>query len=69
MVRVRVEQPRRAEWWVRQASRIFPGVRPCPEHWTARQRAERIAAMLAACAPEADGPLLERVFFGAAQAG
>jgi len=55
--------------WVRQASRIFAGVRPCPERWTARQRAERIAVTLAACAPEADGPLLERVFFGAAQAG
>jgi hypothetical protein len=54
--------------WVRQAGRLFPGVRHCPGDWTDRQRAERIATSLAACAPAVDGPLLERVFAGAAQA-
>jgi len=55
--------------WVRQAPRLFPVVRPCPDDWTDRQKAERIAMALAACAPAADGPLIERVFAGAAQAG
>jgi hypothetical protein len=55
--------------WVRQAPQLFPGVRPCPEEWTDRQKAERIAMALAACAPAADGALIERVFIGAAQAG
>ena len=55
--------------WVQQVPRLFPGVRPCPDHWTDRQRAERIATTLAACAPAVDGALIERVFAGAAQAG
>jgi len=55
--------------WVRQAPRLFPGVRPCPDHWTYRQRAERIATTLAASAPATDDLLIERVFSGAAQAG
>lgn len=55
--------------WAWQAPRLFPDVRPCPEHWSARQRAERIAAALAAEADSADGPLLSRVFAGAAHAG
>ena len=54
--------------WVRQAPRLFPGVRPCPAHWRDRQRAERIAAALAAEAPDGTGPLIARVFAGAAQA-
>lgn len=55
--------------WVQQAPRLFPGVRASPDHWTDRQRAERIATTLAACAPATDGSLAERVFAGAAQAG
>ena len=55
--------------WVRQAPRLFPGVRASPDHWTDRQRAERIATTLAACAPAVDRALIERVFAGAAQAG
>ena len=55
--------------WVRQAPRLFPGVRPCPDDWTDRQRAERIATTLAACAPATGDSLIERVFSGAAQAG
>ena len=54
--------------WVKQVSRIFPGVRPCPNDWTHRERAERITTTLAACAPATEDPLLERVFDGAAQA-
>jgi hypothetical protein len=54
--------------WVRQAPRLFPGVRASPDGWSARQKAERIAAALAAEAPEAAGPLVARVFVGAAQA-
>ncbi len=53
--------------WVRQAPQLFPGVRPCPDDWTDRQRAERIVTTLAALAPSADGSLTERVFVGAAQ--
>ena len=55
--------------WVRQAPRLFPGVRASPDHWTDRQRAERIATTLAACAPATDDSLIERVFAGVAQAG
>jgi len=55
--------------WVRQAPQLFPGVRPCPDHWTDRQRAERIATTLAACAPATDESLIDRVFAGAVQAG
>lgn len=54
--------------WVRQAPRLFSGVRPCPDGWTARQRAERIVTTLSARAPAATGQLLGRVFVGAAQA-
>ncbi len=54
--------------WVRQAPQLFPGVRPCPNDWTDRQRAERIATSLAAFSPAVDGPLAERAFAGAAQA-
>ena len=53
--------------WVRQSPRLFPGVRASPDGWTARQKAERIAATLAAEAHEATGPLMARVFAGAAQ--
>ena len=55
--------------WVHEASRLFPSVRPSPGHWTLRQRAQRIATSLVACAPACSGELLERVFDGATQAG
>jgi hypothetical protein len=51
--------------WVWQADQLFDGVRPSPEQWTARQRAERIATTLAARSTGSD--LLESAFVGAAQ--
>ena len=52
--------------WVRQAGQLFAWVRPSPDGWTARQRAERIATTLAASAPAGEGHLA-CAFAGAAQ--
>lgn len=54
--------------WVKEAPRLFAGLRPCPEHWSLRRRAERIAMMLTACAHRLDGAVLERAFEGAPRA-
>lgn len=45
---------------------IFSRVRPCPGDWRARRRAERVAQSVLAVA-QAEGPLEQRVFDGAAR--
>jgi len=61
-----------AQWatlrrWVRAIDdgRLFKVVRPCPAAWTLRQRAERAATTLAACALQGATTIEAQVFAGA----
>jgi hypothetical protein len=53
--------------WVRAIDhgRLFKAIRPCPSHWTLRQRAERVATSLAACSAGSAATIEAQVFAGA----